>query len=91
MVSKVGNEHIAHLIGKDMDELVKMFPDAKACRIPTCEMNDIDHAIFMEYEQDIFNAEKQGKIRVMHKMNSATDKERVFYWHDGEKWIQLKQ
>lgn len=91
MVSKVGNEHIAHLIGKNMDELEKMFPDAKACRVPTCAFNDIDHAISMEYEQDKVNAKKQGKIRVMYKMNSATDKERVFYWHDGNDWIQLKQ
>ena len=91
MISVLGNEHLAHLIGKSMDELHIMFPDAKFCTSDKCGMDDIDHAIFMEYDQDLINTQRQGKIRVMYEINSVTDKERVFYWHDGNDWIQLKQ
>lgn len=90
MIDVDNNEHLVHLIGKNMDELNKMFPDAKVCHgEDSCEFDDIDHAILMEYEQDKINAQRQGKIRVMYR--EIHGDEHVFYWHNDKDWIELKQ
>lgn len=55
------NPHLKHLIGKTIDELHKMYPDAKVCYSRSCQMTDLDHGIFMEYEQDT----KDGKNKLV--------------------------
>lgn len=92
MINKKQNQHLVHLIGKSMPELRKMFPDAKFCDSPTCEFEDIDHAIYMEYEQKIKDAERKGMIRIMYRMNKEDDNfisTKLFHWFNGKKWIEL--
>lgn len=47
----LANPHIKHLIGKEMWELHEMFPNANVCYSRSCKFTNLDHAIFMEYEQ----------------------------------------
>lgn len=89
---KKANPDLVHIIGKNMDELHKMFPDAKVCKDPNCEFNDLDHAICMESEQRNYNDIRAGRIQVIYEWvgdenNFQTIKK--FQWHNGTKWIIL--
>lgn len=95
---KEKNPDLAHLVGYNMHDLEEMFPDAKGCHSKTCELNDIDHAIFMEYEQGKINDAKQGKIRVAFEVgrigkegNYEYPRTKIFSWYNGEKWVKLTQ
>jgi len=79
-----------------MDELHKMFPDAPICDGVNCEMTDLDHAIFMEYEQEDINMQKKGIIKQMFLMNKNEETGEFndipfFEWYNGKEWVELKQ
>ena len=58
---KRANPHLIHLIGKSIEELHIMFPDAKICKNPDCDFNLLDHAISMEYDQQTHDTSKGDK------------------------------
>ena len=89
-----------HLMGKDMDELEKMFPLAIPCRHPDCKLTDFNHAIEMELEHEYETMKKRGMIRIMYKIDQDDMKDgilnnharnKIFEWWNGEHWVRLKQ